>query len=196
MRERPRDSGTSLLWAGVDSIWFITAPSATHAAKIGSSPQPTPGKSEPFAATTTTTTMSPQPATHAPAHAAARRQLRGRQPRSRTNPATSNGTASSTHTPAASPPTSAITPGSPFHSRNQNRDSPGTVDTSDMVILTCGSWLTGYARLPGQADLPGRRAPGGAGLGLSAFPAQGAAVVSGVRAGPQGRRAQRDAQQP
>ncbi len=75
-------------------------------------------------------------------------------------------------------------------------DSPGTVDTSDMVILTCGSWLTGYARLPGQADLPGRRAPGGAGLGLSAFPAQGAAVVSGVRAGPQGRRAQRDAQQP
>src|SRR6266568_2256093 len=156
MRERPRDSGTSLLWAGVDSIWFITAPSATHAAKIGSSPQPTPGKSEPFAATTTTTTMSAQPATHA----AARRQLRGRQPRSRTNPATSNGTASSTHTPAASPPTSAITPGSPFHSRNQNRDSPGTVDTSDMVILTCGSWLTGYARLPRQADLPERRAPG------------------------------------
>jgi len=35
----------------------------------------------------------------------------------------------------------------------------------------------------------------GAGLGLSALPARGAAVVSGVRAGPQGRRGS-DAQQP
>src|SRR6266567_6268822 len=120
MRGRPRDSGTSLLWAGVDSIWFITAPCVTHAANNGSSPQPTPGKFEPFAATTTATTRSAEPATHAPAHAAAGRQLRGCQPRSRTNPATSNGTASSSHTTAASTPTSAITPGSPFHSRNQN----------------------------------------------------------------------------
>ncbi len=33
---------------GVDSIRFTAAPSASHAAKTGSSPQPTPGKFEPF----------------------------------------------------------------------------------------------------------------------------------------------------
>src|ERR1017187_314701 len=116
----PDDSGTSLLWAGVDSSWLITAPSATHATQIGSSPQPTSGTSEPYPPTTTTRTMSAKPATHAPAHAAVRSQVRRRQPRSRTNPANSKGTASSTQATAASTPTPAITPGSPLYSGNQN----------------------------------------------------------------------------
>jgi hypothetical protein len=63
-----------LLWPGVDSIRFTTAPSASHAAKTGSSssPQPTPGPSEPYAPTTAARTISAKPATHALVHAAVR----------------------------------------------------------------------------------------------------------------------------
>ena len=43
---------------------------------------------------------------------------------------------------------------------------------------------------------PERRAGGGAGWGLTVLPAGGAAVVSGVRAGPAGAVAAGDAEQP
>jgi hypothetical protein len=56
-----------------------------------------------------------------------------------------------------------------------------------LIVLLC-------VQVPGAGRGAGC-APGGGRLGLPAFPAQGAAEVSGVKAGPQGRRVS-DAEQP
>src|SRR5215831_10555738 len=80
------------LTPGVDSIRLTHAPSAGHKAKTGSSPQAVSeapvGLFAQVHPATTIRPMSAKAAIHAPAQAAARSQLRRRQPRSRTNPAT------------------------------------------------------------------------------------------------------------
>jgi len=80
---RLRASGTFEWWPGTARIQVSTAPSASHAAQTASSPQLTPG-GYPRARASSSRTA---PAIHAPAHAAARSQLAGRQPRSLMNPA-------------------------------------------------------------------------------------------------------------
>jgi hypothetical protein len=73
---------------------------------------------------------------------------------------------------------------------------PLSVDTLIGPILPPACPLADRLRAcAGLADLLERRAPSGACLGLFALPSPGAAEVSGVRAGPQGRRVS-DAQQP
>jgi len=134
--ERPLFSGTFLLW-GAASIQVITAPSASHAAQMGSSPQPTTGpglpqvllgfvgstgplpSSQPLAAPKAIT-ISATPAIQTPIHAYPRMPSRDSLLPNRASPATSTANASSTHTTAASAPTAMITPGSPFHWGNQS----------------------------------------------------------------------------
>jgi hypothetical protein len=102
---------------GPDSIQVIAPPSASHAAQMAISPTLRTPRVPPSPATAHSAawSISAKPATHEPAQPATRSQLRGRQPRSRTTPATSNGTDSSTHTTSAITPTSIITCGSPGH---------------------------------------------------------------------------------
>jgi len=65
-----------------------------------------------------------------------------------------------------------------------DRDSPQTVETSVVVIIA------------GMGLALVRPRPAGQALACPLFLLPGAAVVSGVKGGPQGRRAQRDAQHP
>ncbi len=90
---RPLVSGTSDRRAGTASIQVIMAPSASHAAQTGSSPQLTPGEFPQVRASPSRAA----PAIHAPAHAAARSQLAGRQPRSLMAPAVSTGRGRASH---------------------------------------------------------------------------------------------------
>jgi hypothetical protein len=87
--------GTSERRAETASIQVITAPSTSHAAQIGSSPQLTTFSGE-FPQAKASRNRAP-PAIHAPAHAAARSQLVGRQPRSLMNPAISTGRGRASH---------------------------------------------------------------------------------------------------
>jgi len=64
------------------------------------------------------------------------------------------------------------------------RDSPQTVETSVVVIMASMAGL--LVPVPGRGRL----------VACPLFLLPGAAVVSGVKGGPQGRRAQRDAQHP
>lgn len=90
-------SGTSEQCPGPARIQVSTAPSTSHAAQIASSPQlttaglPIAGEFPGYSPQTPAWYMSAKPAIHAPAHAAIRSQLRGRQPRRLMNPAISTG---------------------------------------------------------------------------------------------------------
>ena len=85
---------------GPDSIQVIAPPSTSHATQMAISPTiRTPlAPPSPALAKSAVWFISARPATHEPAQPATRSQLRGRQPRSRTNPATSSGPDSSAHT--------------------------------------------------------------------------------------------------
>jgi hypothetical protein len=140
--ERLLFSGAFLL-PGAFSIQVITAPSASHAAQMGSSPQPTTGPglpqvllgcvgsagplpaSQPLAAPKART-ISATPAIQLPIHAHHGMPLRDSLLPNRASPATSTAIVSSIHTAAASAPTAMITPGSPFHCGNQSTPSAHT----------------------------------------------------------------------
>lgn len=88
---------------GVDSIQVIAPPSASHPAQMASFPtlRPLLVPFSPAIAQSAAWFMSTMPATHKMAQPAARSQLRGRQPWSRTNPAISTGSDSSAHATSA-----------------------------------------------------------------------------------------------